>query len=105
MAKSKAQLISAAQASASKSEGMRLLYQNDFTVAEVKEAMGVPYGFAYGVAVRGNFVTPEARVAKAAIAKETRAVAKAKAAAKPAAKAAPAAPKSPAKPATKAKAK
>lgn len=92
-----------ALASENKSDGMRMLFTEGYDVATVRTLFGVPYGFAYGVATRGGFVTPEAREAK------PKAAAKAKAPAKAAAKAttAKAAPraKAPAKAASKTKAR
>lgn len=37
-----------------KSEGMRLLFDNGYTVVEVKDIFVAPYGFVYGVAARHN---------------------------------------------------
>jgi hypothetical protein len=39
-----------------KSEGMRILYEGGYTVAQVTKVFGVGYAFAYGVAKRGGFV-------------------------------------------------
>lgn len=77
-----------ALASDNKSEGMRSLFDAGYTVAQVKEVFGGPYGFAYGVASRwatttGNPIPVDPRETKAA----TKSTAKAKTAAKPAAKA------------------
>lgn len=53
-----------ALAASSKSEGMRMLLEADYTVAEVRTVFDAPYGFVYGVAKRGGFITPEPRAAK-----------------------------------------
>lgn len=60
-----------------KSEGMRMLFEAGYEVAEVRTIFEVPYGFAYGVAVRGGFVTPTEREAKPKAAKAAKAPAKA----------------------------
>lgn len=54
-------------AAASKSAGMRSLYEAGYTVAQVTKVMGVGYPFAYGVAKRGGFADTAAsrRVIKA----------------------------------------
>lgn len=68
----------------SKSDGMRLLYDNGYTVAQVKATFGVPYGFAYGVALRHGVIATAANRRQPAKAKATRSARPAKAAAKPA---------------------
>lgn len=89
-----------ALAADTKSEGMRVLFENGYTVAEVKEIFGAPYGFAYGVASRGGYVTATPRTAKPKAEKAaTRTARPAKAAAK-----APTKAKAPARPARPAKA-
>jgi hypothetical protein len=100
-----------ALASENKSEGMRMLFEAGYDVATVRELFDVPYGFAYGVATRGGFVTSTPREAKPKAAKAAKPAAKAtatKAATKTTAKAATAkaAPraKAPAKAASKTKA-
>lgn len=52
---------------ASKSAGMRSLYEAGYTVAQVTKVMDVGYPFAYGVAKRGGFADTAAtrRVIKA----------------------------------------
>lgn len=75
-----------------KSEGMRMLFDQGYAVTEVRDLFDVPYGYAYGVAVRNGTVISEPRPA-----------AKAKPAAK-AAKPAAAKAKAPAKAAPRAKA-
>jgi transposase len=51
-----------ALAADSKSEGMRLLYDADYSVTQVAKVFGVSYGFAYGVASRaGKVETAAAR--------------------------------------------
>ena len=44
-----------ALASANKSEGMRILFEAGYKVAEVKQVFNAPYGYVYGVAQRGGF--------------------------------------------------
>lgn len=89
-----------ALAAETKSEGMRMLFEAGYSVAEVKEIFGVGYGFAYGVASRGGYVTATPRTAKPKAEKAaTRPARPVKAAAK-----APAKAKAPARPARPAKA-
>jgi hypothetical protein len=83
-----------ALAADSKSDGMRMLLEADYTVKEVRDIFGVPYGFVYGVASRGGFVQATPRAPKD---EKPKAAPKAKAAAKPAAKAPAKATKAPAK--------
>jgi DNA-binding protein HU-beta len=45
-----------ALAAASKSEGMRLLYDNGYSVSQVAKVFSVGYAFAYGVAKRAGKV-------------------------------------------------
>jgi hypothetical protein len=75
---------------------MRMLLEADYTVLQVRDLFGVPYGFVYGVASRGGFVEAKPRAPKA---EKPKAAPKAKPAvkapAKAPAKAAPA--KAPAK--------
>jgi hypothetical protein len=85
-----------ALAEENKSAGMRTLLEAGYTVQEVRDIFGVPYGFVYGVAKRAGLVVATPRAPKA---EKPKAAPKAKPAAKPAAKA-PAA-----KPAAKAPAK
>jgi hypothetical protein len=73
-----------ALAADSKSEGMRLLFDAEYSVTQVKQIFGVGYAFAYGVAKRaGKVETAAARrapkraakpAAKAAAAKPTKRV-------------------------------
>jgi len=106
-----------ALAASSKSEGMRMLFDEGYTVLQVKELFEVPYGFAYGVAVRAGATgvtsprTPKgealAKAKPAANKAAAKSAIKPKSAAKPASPAAPAAkaskasPASPASPASK----
>jgi hypothetical protein len=53
-----------ALAAASKSEGMRMLLEAEYTVAQIRDIFDVPYGFVYGVAKRGKFIAPTPRAAK-----------------------------------------
>lgn len=55
-----------ALAASTKSEGMRMLFENGYSTAEIKELFEAPYGFVYGVGVRGGFITSTPREAKAA---------------------------------------
>ena len=57
-------LESKALAASSKSDGMRSLFEAGYTVLQVRDLFECAYGFAYGVAVRGGFVTAEPREAK-----------------------------------------
>lgn len=66
-----------ALASENKSDGMRTLFEAGYDVASVRTLFGVPYGFAYGVATRGGFVTSTPREAKPKTAKATKAAPKA----------------------------
>lgn len=83
-----------ALASENKSEGMRMLLTEGYTVQDVRDLFEAPYGFVYGVARRAGLIDPTPREPKA----ETKPAKAAKAApakapaakAKPAAKAAPA---------------
>lgn len=87
-----------ALAAGKKSEGMRMLLDADYSVADVKDIFDAPYGFVYGVAKRNGSVTPTPRTAKA---KAPAKAAKSARPARPAAKAAPA--KTPARKAAAAK--
>lgn len=49
-----AKLEAKAIASATKSEGMRTLYEAGYSVAQVSKIFGVGYAFAYGVAKRAG---------------------------------------------------
>ena len=88
-------LESMALAASSKSDGMRSLFEAGYSATEVKAVFGAPYGFVYGVGVRGGFITPtpksaaapKAKAVKAAPAKAAKAPAKAAVKAAPAAKA------------------
>lgn len=96
MATPKATLEKRALAEDNKSEGMRMLLKEGYTVAQVKDLFGAPYGFVYGVANRAGLVTatpraPKAAKAAKAPARPAKAAAKAPAKAKTSAKA-PAAP-------------
>lgn len=79
-----------ALAASTKSEGMRMLFENGYATAEIKELFEAPYGFVYGVGVRGGFITSTPREASngngkakaAPKAAATKVVAKAKAPAK-----------------------
>lgn len=75
-----AKLEAKALAAESKSAGMRLLLENNYTVAQVRDLFEVPYGFAYGVARRAKLIQSTPRAAKA----PAKAKATTKAAAKPA---------------------
>jgi hypothetical protein len=61
-----ASLEKKALGAASKSQGMRDLLEAGYTVLEVQDVFDAPYGFVYGVAVRGSFVTPTPRADKPA---------------------------------------
>lgn len=76
--KNTASLEAKALAAPSKSEGMRMLYAEGWTVAQVRGLFDVPYGFAYGVAQRGGFAeTAATRRAPAKAKSTTKAPAKA----------------------------
>ena len=82
----KAALEKKALAAGTKSEGMRMLLQADYSVRETADVFGAPYGFAYGVAQRlAGGDKPAGATRRVAKAKATKAparpVAKAKAAA------------------------
>lgn len=102
----KAALEKKALAEASKSEGMRQLFDAGYEAADIKELFGAPYGFVYGVGVRHGAITPEPKTSKPKAAKATTKTATARAAKATTAKAAPArAAKAPAKAAAKTKAR
>lgn len=63
-----------ALSASSKSEGMRLLYDNGYSVAQVAKLFKAPYGFAYGVADRHGVVETAAsrRAVKAPAVKVTK---------------------------------
>jgi hypothetical protein len=58
-----------ALSASSKSEGMRILYDDGYTVAQVARVFGIGYAFAYGVAKRHGVVdtAAERRVPKAKV--------------------------------------
>lgn len=93
-----------AAAKENKSEGLRLLFEADYTVGDAAAVLDVPYGFAYGVARRAGAVTPTPRTPKAAPAAKA-AAPKASATKTAAAKVAPRAKASAAKSKTATKAK
>lgn len=78
-----------ALAEENKSAGMRLLFEADYSVVQVKEVFNAPYGYVYGVAQRAGFVENAAarRSTKATKAKTPVKAAKAPAKAKAATKA------------------
>lgn len=50
-----------ALAAGSKSEGMRMLLDAGYSVIEVRDVFGAPYGFVYGVARRNESINPVPR--------------------------------------------
>lgn len=66
-----------AQAAASKSEGLRMLLDAGYTVAEARTALNVPYGFAYGVAKRHGVIESAANRRAPVKAKAAKSTAKA----------------------------